>query len=522
MWPKSPRIRQVNSSSLNNTSQKGSPRALYTKSAIQGQLKKRRSYGSRYLKKEMIVDKENKNPLVNQRSKAGMLTPSSSDNSVTTSTSSSGQSSYTVAPKSSFVKEPSLSTSTAVAPYLTLKRQQTATMINYNVRKSLSQMDFKEARRTGNYQVVAHVPSPRKMPITVDEPEESAVAVPAGLEASVAKLVLPLCDGVEGKMSFVVAPEQDARVASLRIFNTIMLHAWRKRREEVRCLSDQVEDFKKSVVKNRNQLHVYNSLFCVEKRRNATLNDQLRQSYRDNAQTKLSYEELSLILVQTRSEKDKLAEELSAKNQDIVNLQEVHASQKTELFQAIAEQRHHLEQLTQLQREHQDSQCALEEMSQQLELVHIDLSLKRDFIEHLSENMAKMEEDKQAVEDKYSKLLEHSLELEQTLQEKQEQVVTLQNCLAATLGQRIRQCFAQSQVYQHATYRMLHFVAHYMLPGTPPPSPTMIPGAVTKLKGLFSRAPQNGGPEADEDCDCDDGKEQEKDAPSESLLKFTE
>lgn len=95
--------------------------------------------------------------------------------------------------------------------------------------------------------------------------------------------------------------------------------------------------------------------------------------------------------------------------------------------------------------------------------------------------------------------------------------MTLQNCLAATLGQRIRQCFAQSQVYQHATYRMLHFVAHYMLPGTPPPPPPIIPGAVTKLKGLFSRAPQNGGPMVEDDVlDSDD-----KDTPSKSLLKLT-
>jgi len=52
-------------------------------------------------------------------------------------------------------------------------------------------------------------------------------------------------------MSFVVGPDQDARVASLRIFNTIMLHAWRRRREEVRQLSDQVEDYKKSVGINK-------------------------------------------------------------------------------------------------------------------------------------------------------------------------------------------------------------------------------------------------------------------------------
>ncbi|KAH8412952.1 hypothetical protein KR009_007097 [Drosophila setifemur] len=504
MWPKSPRIRQANQRGAITLPQKGSPRALYTKSLIPGQLKKRHSYGQRVQKKEKdLSNKENNQQLVNTIPKAVMLTPSSSDNSLTTSSTSSGQPSYTVMPK-----EGRKQLTSTMAPYLTLKRQQTASLINFRVRKSVSQMDFKEARRTGNYQVVAHVHSPRK---TAPEQAQEMSLVPAGLEGKVAKLVLQdtelIYQADEGQMSFVVGPDQDARMASLRIFNTILLHAWRRRREEVRHLGGQVEDFKKSFVKNRNQLHVYNSLFSVEKRRNATLNDQLRQSYRENAQTKLSYEELSLILVQVRSEKEKLTEELATKNQDIENLQEVQVYLKTELFHVNSQQREQLEQLTQLQRDFQESQCIQKELTQQLELLHIDLALKRDFIEQLRSNMAKLEELKEGSEEQYSKLLEHTLEVERSIQEKEEQLVTLQNCLAATLGQRIRQCFAQSQVYQHATYRMLHFVAHYMLPGTPPPP--SIPGAVNRLKGLFSRGLTNEGlGHVTGGCDCDDPDQQ--------------
>ncbi|KAH8298317.1 hypothetical protein KR018_002361, partial [Drosophila ironensis] len=496
MWPKSPRIRQSNSS-LTASSPKGSPRALYTKSKIPGQLNKRRTFGTRTQQKQNgSANKENCSKMLNKIPKAVLLTPSSSDNSLSTTTSSSGCPKYTVAPKTNICKQPT----SPVAPYLTLKRQQTASMMSFRVRKSLSQMDFKEARRTGNYKVVAHVASPGK---TVPEPQNT---VAVELQGNVTKLMLEdtalICGpGGDGQMSFVVGPEQDARVASLRIFNTIMLHAWRKRREEVRNLSGQVEDYKKSVVKNRNQLHVYNTLFSVEKRRNDTLNDQLRQSYRENAQTKLSYEELSLMLVQAKSEKEKLAEELVAKNQDmeklaeelegknqdIKNLQEIQDSLKTELFRANNVQRKQLEQFTQLQREFLDSQCALEEMKQQVELLHIDLAIKRDFIDQLRDNSAELEEDKLATEKQYKKLLEETSELERCLQEKEEKLVTLQNCLAATLGQRIRQCLAQGQFYQNATCRMLHFVAHYMLPGTPPPTPPIIPGAVHTLRGLFSR-----------------------------------
>jgi len=104
-------------------------------------------------------------------------------------------------------------------------------------------MDFKEARRTGSYQLMTHVPSPTKSVQKLAQAEAGA----SGLEGKMSQLVLQDNALIEGQMSFVVGPDQDARVASLRIFNTIMLHAWRRRREEVRQLSDQVEDYKKSV-----------------------------------------------------------------------------------------------------------------------------------------------------------------------------------------------------------------------------------------------------------------------------------
>ncbi|XP_020809129.1 hyaluronan mediated motility receptor [Drosophila serrata] len=462
MWPKSPRIRQNNPSGFTTIQQKASPRALYSKTLIANQLKNVIAMDN-----VILAHKDINKQQLDKKTETGLLTPSSSDNSLTTSATSSEQSSDMVAklPKTRLFREPS-----SLTPYLTIKRQNTASMINFRVRKSVSQMDFKEARRTGNYQLVAHVPSPRKViaeqPLLENASEE--------LKADLGKLTLQDADTLiksgDGQVSFLVGPEQDARVASLRIFNTIMLHAWRKRRHEVGQLKDQVDDLKKNLVKNRNQLHVYNSLFCVEQRRNATLNDQLRQSYRDNAQIKLSYEDLSLVLVEVRTEKEKLSAEVAAKNENIENLEEEQKSLKNELLELQSQQREQMEQLTRLQLDFQESQCVRKELTQQQELLLIDVTLKQDFIEKLRESTAKLEELKKAADEQYSKLLEHTLQLETSIQEKDDQLVNLQNCLAATLGQRIRQCFAHSQNYQHATYRMLHFVAHYMLPGTPPPS----------------------------------------------------
>lgn len=198
-----------------------------------------------------MANKEINKQQLNTIPKGGLLTPSSSDNSLTTNASSSEQSNYSESsvsvvkmPQARMLREPS-----ALTPYLTLKRQNTASMINFRVRKSVSQMDFKEARRTGNYQLVTHVHSPRK--VVVDQQAPVGGAASAESEADLGKLMLQdadtLLEAGEGQVSFLVSPEQDARVASLRIFNTIMLHAWRKRRQEVRQLTHQVDDFKKSV-----------------------------------------------------------------------------------------------------------------------------------------------------------------------------------------------------------------------------------------------------------------------------------
>jgi len=107
------------------------------------------------------------------------------------------------------------------------------------------------------------------------------------------------------------------------------------------------------------------------------------------------------MLVQVRTEKEKLAEELAIKDQDIGNLQEMQQSLKSELFQVNSQQREQLEQLTRLQRDYQESQSAQDELVRQLDLLQIDLALKRDFIDQLRESMAKLEDLKRGSEKQY-------------------------------------------------------------------------------------------------------------------------
>ncbi|XP_064548560.1 uncharacterized protein LOC135435437 [Drosophila montana] len=499
MWPKSPRIRRNEMLSKQNDdsprSKKNSPRAPYNVGSV---LKKRRpqSYSQRMQKKlQGIESKENVQIL--KIPKAVLLTPSSSEISLTTSISRAGVPTYTVQPKLAKTPEAEVEAQpAALPPYLTLKRQQTAAMLNFRARKSVSQMDFKEARRTGNYQLVAHVPNSNAL-VPAGQHESKLTIKDDSLTQLLMQDAAQLCSARQGNVRFVVNGDQDVRIASLRIFNTIMLRSWRRRREEVRHLSEQVEDFKRSFVKSRNQLHVYNTLFAVEKRRNDTLNDQLKQSYMDSAKTKMSYNELNILLTQTNQEKQQLAQENAYKTQEIENLQELLQSTKKELFQANTLQREQLEQLARVQIECQAAKFDIEELTGQLHALRTELAEKQEYVEKLRDNIALIAEELQLSRTslvEHNKLIKLSDELEKDIKLKDEQLLTLQNCLAATVGQRIRQCFAQSQAYQHATYRLMHFVAYCMLPGTPPPALPMssIPCAVKKLRGLF----HGGAPEA--------------------------
>lgn len=178
-----------------------------------------------------------------------MLTPSSSDISLSNSLANALQCKSTAQPQ---VKSQLQSKPAALPPYLTLKRQQTAAMLNFRARKSLSQMDFKEARRTGNYQLVAHVPSSTKALLPAGKMQQKNQEGQLTIkDESLTQLLLQdaaqLCSARQGNVRFVVNGDQDVRIASLRIFNTIMLRSWRRRRQEVRTLSEQVEDFKRNV-----------------------------------------------------------------------------------------------------------------------------------------------------------------------------------------------------------------------------------------------------------------------------------
>lgn len=85
-------------------------------------------------------------------------------------------------------------------------------------------------------------------------------------------------------------------------------------------------------------------------------------------------------------------------------------------------------------------------------------------------------------------ILDSCLEMESHLRKEvanlSREVETLQQCLASTLGNRLRTCWNNSIAYQRATLHLVHWIAYCTLPATPPPKITTFPFGLTLEKAL--------------------------------------
>lgn len=115
----------------------------------------------------------------------------------------------------------------------------------------------------------------------------------------------------------------------------------------------------------------------------------------DSAKTKLSYNELNILLSQTNQEKQQLAQENAYKTQEIENLQELLQATKKELFQANTLQREQLEQLARVQLECQAAKFDIEELTAQLHSLRSELAEKQEYVEKLRDNITRIADELQ-------------------------------------------------------------------------------------------------------------------------------
>nr|XP_036225580.1 uncharacterized protein LOC106614935 isoform X2 [Bactrocera oleae] len=387
------------------------------------------------------------------------------------------------------------------ATQLYLRRQSTAAILNFRIRKSITQMDLKRTHRdnANNYSLLA---SPQSQslrglstnPSALMQNRTSDITGLMGV-SSQSSLVNKMFDQ---NNYYYVIQDRDPKIAGMRIFATIMLNAWRKRRDEVKRLMEEVNSLKRGSIKAKNQLHVFNTLFRVEQKRNDELSVQLKRSLEDISNTKSSCESLTTSLISLKADKTLLEQQIQIKEQEFDGLNAILSQTKSDLFKAMAQQRELQANLSSEQRKVQALEAQKKELINEIcevnneslqkeEKLHNEIKEKNDA---LSTALTKLESFECEINELKQKtlILDSSLEVESHLRKEvanlSREVETLQQCLAATLGNRIRSCWNNSIAYQRATLHLVHWIAYCTLPATPPPKITTFPFGLTLEKAL--------------------------------------
>ncbi|XP_036341314.1 uncharacterized protein LOC118750690 [Rhagoletis pomonella] len=393
-------------------------------------------------------------------------------------------------------------TSKTPATQVSLQRQYTAAVLNFQIRKSVTQMDLKRTRRDylKNRQVLASTQSPSisglsqgsRALMANDNNADIAGVMGASSQSSLVNKIF------DQNSYYYVIQDQNSKVAGMRIFATIMLNAWRKRRDEVKRLMEEVNDLKRGSIKAKNQLHVFNTLFRVEQKRNDDLSLQLKRSLDDINNTKSSCESLTTSLISLKADKALLEQQIQIKEQEFDGINAILTQTKSNLFKAMTQQRELQANLSTEQRKVQALEAQKNELINEIceinnkslwkeEKLRTEMKEKDDAVAMALTKIESLELEISAQRQK-TQVLESCLEVEITLRKEvtslTREVETLQKCLAATLGNRLRTCWNSSVAYQRATLQVLHWIAYCTLPATPPPKITTFPFGLTLEKAL--------------------------------------
>ncbi|XP_039952617.1 uncharacterized protein LOC126752983 [Bactrocera neohumeralis] len=296
-------------------------------------------------------------------------------------------------------------------------------------------------------------------------------------------LYLKCADSKNGEY-YTCAADTELRLASMRIFATIMLNAWRRRREDVKRLLLKVEDLKKGSQKAKNQIHVYNTLFRVEQKRNDELACQLKSSLESVMQAKSSCENLNTNVISLRAERVLLEQDLAIKSKELEALTDILSQTKEQLFQSMIDQHNLRFALNKEQRsvkvlENQKNNLINElyqltnesretEDKYRTELVRKEIDCER------ANGKVKLLEAKLNDLKEKSRKLDKSADNEKRLRREteslQKTVVTLQKALENTFVKRFYRCWDKMRMYQHKGLHVAQMCLYCLLPAVPLPA----------------------------------------------------
>ncbi|XP_037811144.1 uncharacterized protein LOC119603237 [Lucilia sericata] len=466
----------------------------------QSKNKLRKSYGRRFQRKTQmrpLGSQQKATSVLQQKSyipRRLALTPSSSNTSLTTNDS-------LPSPLIPIVKTPraEIQLETKISSRSCLVRQKSGIIFAFRQRKSISQMDFRHVQRQMNNLSISTSP----MHLSKDSVGNSKALLPADTSGENRTVAYPQNSFVHKLYNqdsyFLTRPERDPQMAGMRIFATIMLNAWRKRRDEVKHLMEEVADLKRSSIKAKNQLHVFNTLFRVEQKRNDELNCQLKRSLDDINLTKSSCESLTTSLISLKADKALLEQQLQIKEQEFESLNTLLTQTKSDLFKSMTVQRELQASLSMEQRKIQTLENQKNELINEICELNSEALQKEDGlrseIQEKSNEFSKLKNKlneaqeqikilKRTKDQELSEVKNREDRLKQDLETLESELKLMQTCLEATFGNRLKNCWNHSVTYQKFTLQMLHWLAYYLLPATPPPKMKALPFGLSLDKAL--------------------------------------
>ncbi|XP_062142210.1 nuclear mitotic apparatus protein 1 isoform X1 [Drosophila sulfurigaster albostrigata] len=189
---------------------------------------------------------------------------------------------------------------------------------------------------------------------------------------------------------------------NVKIFTSMMLRAWRRRRADVQRLQLVVENLKSSSMQTRNELHVCNSLMRVEQKRCEDLQLELKKSTLSINQVRNSCDMLNTSVLSLTADKKQLEDALTECQRECEKFKYKASKNNEELLAALLEHRnlqHQLEnekRYTQqligekLQVEDELKQLQADSLSKQ-KAQTLDLTEKQEQLEAMNSMMNQLE-----------------------------------------------------------------------------------------------------------------------------------
>lgn len=123
-----------------------------------------------------------------------------------------------------------------------LVRQKSGIILAFRQRKSFTQMDFNHSRRK------MHFPLTTSKTHLNNQYENNKALMPTNCSETLTYQKNSFVHKMYNQDNYYLTMSgRDPQMAGMRIFATIMLNAWRKRRDEVKHLMEEVADLKRGV-----------------------------------------------------------------------------------------------------------------------------------------------------------------------------------------------------------------------------------------------------------------------------------